>query len=350
MRTTTYSWPVLAASLVFSCGGLVTEENGPPPPLGAHGGPGGGDDPGTLGSAQAPRRPQVVASGLERPTSVVVDERAIYFTTDGSILSGRPSINGSLVKVALDGGPQLLLTVDALGAGYRTLATDRESLYLSTADGRILKMSRDGGEPRELVSDRRGIQAIAVDDKSVYFSVANDAPGEVVRVPKTGGTPVVLASMQQGPRAIAFDDANVYWTNTGDGSVMKVVKDGGSAPVVVAAGQASPCGLSVSQGQLLWTNAAAADGAVMKLALAGGAPETLAGQQVSPCSVAADAQSVYFAPNRIAGPLKRVPRTGGAPAALAADATPAEVSQNTVAVDERFVYWTTRDSVLKLEK
>jgi hypothetical protein len=341
---------MLAASLAISCGGLVTEENGSPPPLAPQAGSGGGDDPGTLGSEQVPRRPEVVASGLERPTSVVVDERAIYFTTDGSILSGRPSINGSLVKVALDGGPQLLLTVDALGAGYRTLATDRENLYFSTADGRILKISRDGGIPRELVSERPGIQAIAVDGESVYFTVANDASGEVVRVPKTGGTPVVLAAEQHGPRAVAFDDANVYWTNTGDGAVMKVAKGGAGAPVVVAAGQASPCGLSVSQGQLLWTNAAAADGAVMKLALAGGAPETLAGRQVSPCSVAADAQSVYFAPNRIAGPLKRVPRTGGAPAALAADATPAEVSQNTVAVDERFVYWTTRDAVLKLEK
>jgi hypothetical protein len=337
-----------AAAVLAACGGLVSEEPPALEPVAAPPSPGGGADPGNLGQVGTVRTPELVAGGLERPTSIVVDDRAVYFTTDGTTLSGRPSINGSLAKVALDGGDTLLLTVDAIGSGYRTLASDGESLFFSTADGRILKISRDGGPVTELVSGRLGIAALAVDKDSVYFTVASDSDGEVARVPTSGGATENLATGQRGPSAVAFDDANIYWANTSDGSVMKAPKAGG-APTALATAQASPCGLSVSQGQIVWTNAAA-DGAVMKLAIAGGTPETLAGQQVAPCSVAADLESVYFAPNRIAGPLMRVARTGGAPAALAADATPAETSHNTVAVNDRYVYWTTRDAVLRLAK
>ncbi len=86
---------------------------------------------------------------------------------------------------------------------------------------------------------------------------------------------------------------NVYWANDGDGTLMKVPKDGGS-PTTLISGQTVPLCVAVDEKYLYWTNYPAA-GTVMALPLAGGAPIELACGQGSPSGIAVDATSVYWA-------------------------------------------------------
>ena len=89
-----------------------------------------------------------------------------------------------------------------------------------------------------------------------------DAKAEHVDV----GSVITLASGQNSPWAIAVDERNVYWTTggtaNGDGTVMKVSKDGGSVTTIASA-QPNPWGLAVDATRVYWTNHVPSSGTVM---------------------------------------------------------------------------------------
>jgi hypothetical protein len=93
-------------------------------------------------------------------------------------------------------------------------------------------------------------------------------------------------------RCEGVDATSVYWTNEG-GAVMKVALDGGT-PVTLASGQRVPNAIAVDATGVYWTNYDAGVGAVMKVGLDGGTPVTLAAGQPGPNAIAVDATSVYW--------------------------------------------------------
>jgi hypothetical protein len=146
--------------------------------------------------------------------------------------------------------------------------------------------------------------------------------------PLGGGPVTTLATAQNNPQSIAVDAANVYWTNKGtanegtfapsytDGSVMQM-PIGGGAPITLANNQLLLGSLAVDATSVYWTNAGTTgdDGQVMKAPIGGGAPATaLATGQFLPSGVALDADSVVWLTPRLNSDdvtLMKVSKGGG---------------------------------------
>ena len=129
---------------------------------------------------------------------------------------------------------------------------------------------------------------------------------------------------------------SVYWTNLNGGTVMKVALAGGN-PVTLASGQVNPLAVAVGAADVYWTTST---GTVMKAPIAGGAAvQVAAGPSglTSFTGLAADATSVYWATN---DSILKAPVGGGAPVQVA-------TGQNTptsVAVDGASVDWTYKNT------
>jgi hypothetical protein len=93
--------------------------------------------------------------------------------------------------------------------------------------------------------------SIAVDATSVYWTTCS--PNQVLKVPLGGGKTTTLISstvddtQTEGFAGIAVDETSVYWahlgTSAGNGTVLRMALDGG-APVTLASGQQSPTATS----------------------------------------------------------------------------------------------------------
>jgi hypothetical protein len=164
------------------------------------------------------------------------------------------------------------------------------------------------------------------------------------------------------PWGIAIEGADVYWVNMGEaqqGSVVKAPKSGG-APVTLASNQVNPVSIAVDAQNVYWTTSGTStcapsgactsngDGTVMSAPLTGGTPTMLAGKQLAPVSIAVDVKNVYFIDEGTAvynstitdGSVMKVPIGGGTPTALATGLR----YPGALTVDATSVYWTVMDS------
>ena len=150
--------------------------------------------------------------------------------------------------------------------------------------------------------------------------------------------PVVLATGQPASQCLAVDGVNVYWTNEGaggsvppTGTVMKVAI-GGGAPVTLASGLDWPLGVASDGASVYWIEGITSSALLKKVPVGGGSPTVVASVAAGgSSSVAVDAQRIYWVDS--AG-IKSVPLAGGAPTLLAPDA-----SANYLAIDATSVYW-----------
>jgi hypothetical protein len=138
------------------------------------------------------------------------------------------------------------------------------------------------------------------------------------------------------PYAITVDATSVYWTDTQNSTVMKVALGGGT-PVTIASGQAEPFSIAVDATSVyFFCNGPGAGSALKRVALGGGAPVTLDTPE-APSFIAVDPTSVYYT-NQI-GSVVKVATGGGATVTLAYDyAIPA--GPWGIAIDATSVYWT----------
>lgn len=101
------------------------------------------------------------------------------------------------------------------------------------------------------------------------------------------------------PPPDALDAESIYWTTEGidvaNGTVMKVPRAGG-APVSLATGHGTPSSIAVVDGFVYWTSRGTPGvpntGSVNRVAIAGGAITEIAAAQPSPFSLAVDATHV----------------------------------------------------------
>lgn len=153
-----------------------------------------------------------IVLGQPDPSSVLVDGTTLFFTS--SLGAKNPS---GLSKVPKTGGTPTPIAPGTISAASN-LATDGAALFVTVADGRLLRVEKDGTGIVVLATGMVDATAIVADASGVYWAAAGDVWAGDVRL----GAPRRLASVQTDVAAIATDDKRVYWT-TRD-TVMRVAK------------------------------------------------------------------------------------------------------------------------------
>jgi hypothetical protein len=226
----------------------------------------------------------------------------------------------------------------------RNLQADATHLYWLNegrrAEGQagVFRVSKQGGEAQTLF-EGKGVDTIAVDDAHVYFIVPER---EVVyRVPKSGGEPEAYAPEQEGLSALVLDQDYAYWSG-GEGLV-RMPKAGGK-PQVVVTGLAPPVGLGVDGQNLYWYSAITGD--LMKAPKKGGKPKPFHSEELTLHSFFVDQGDLYwtFGSDKKAE-IRRAAAAGKPAKVVGGQSIPIEL-----ATDDRYVYWTTGDQVVRAPK
>jgi len=232
--------------------------------------------------------PTTIASGESDPFALVVDSSHVYWTAIGvgqvrsaPIAGGAmPTVVGNVVAygLAIQGstlylGASAIDSVPTTGGSITTVAanqgdpyaltTDANNVYWATSSGTIASAPLGGSAVTTLATGQGVSYGIAVDATNVYWTsfyggsidsapiggtavtvlatgqtspygiivvggylywATDTSPGSIMKMPVGGGTPTVLADHQNTPLNLAGDATYVYWVNSGDGTVMKVLR------------------------------------------------------------------------------------------------------------------------------
>ena len=219
------------------------------------------------------------------------------------------------------------------------LALGDEHVYWSDGDGRTVFRAPIAGGPQELVTHLDGpTHQLAVSGQTVF-----------VRSPETiwsfGNHKLELFAESTGRGGIVADGRNVVWTNEDSGKVVSASVRGDAPLRVLASGQARPYAVTMNATHIYWANER--DGTLARVLREGGDVEVLVRGQTWPVGLSVDETHLYWL-DRLAGALLRIPKNGGAPQWLAKPS----VGSNFTALDGTHVYWTsTEDSrVMRVPK
>lgn len=179
--------------------------------------------------------------GSDKPISVLAqDETSLFYAVQGV----------GIFKVAKSGGDPVLIAKTKALFPSRALAADATSLYFDDGEAVFKVAKAPNSEPTMLldVDTFGGLYldgtSLIVIDKGPVLSERDTKPaaGKILRIDTAGGTPVELATAQREPGAPVADGDAVYWYDRGaqtadfkskhDGALMKVAKAGGAAQVV----------------------------------------------------------------------------------------------------------------------
>jgi hypothetical protein len=286
-----------------------------------------------------------------------LDATSIYFAEPGPWNSMSPV--GVIMKVAKAGGPVTTLASGRDNPG--AVAVDATHVYWTEATG-LYKLPLSGGAtPVALDAYNMDTASIAADSKNVYW---DDGTGEVVGIPIAGGTLSIFSPVPQqqtfpaAATTIAVDPSNLYWMiGHPTTSVMREAIGGGTAAALVTSNYLR--GLAVDGADAYYADDSV--GTIMRVAIDGGTPTTLASDQTGPAAIALDPDFVYWTnagqaesptgapigPSNATGlSVMKVSRAGGPPVTL-------ESNQNSpgfIAVDATSVYFCTADSLRKIAK
>lgn len=280
--------------------------------------------------------PQEVASSVDDPRGLAVDESHVYWTTGGGDVQRVPKSGGAVETLAEH--------QDTPGA----LAVDATHLYwVNDATGRVMRLSKDGGGKPKSILTSPGLAGLTIDADGLYLS-RKLKKGEIRRVDKDGGGSSTIAAGQSRPSRICVLGDRVIWAGEIEGAddenddgmpdgqqgmagsyVRSAARAGGDVTTLVV-GEGQIVDLVVAGETPVW-----ADAKSLRLrALLPGAAEaiTLAeGQDVRGLATAGG--DVFWTSS--GGTVKQVPAGGGASRVVAVDIPGAGAA----AVDGAYVYF-----------
>jgi hypothetical protein len=184
-----------------------------------------------------------------------------------------------------------------------------------------------------------GVGVINTNASGIFFFLNNfDDPHSgsnytISQVIVGSGSSTTVASMGSNAMAgaIAGDGTNVYWIDATNLSLMKGTPGGGGVTTLVSGLGSAKGGLAVEGGNVYWADTSSIQ--MVSSAGQGGAATTFESGQISPGSIAADANNVYWTTQ---GSLVRAPLGGGALVTITSGQT-----FSYVATDTRSFYWST---------
>jgi hypothetical protein len=193
----------------------------------------------------------VLYPGPDIPSRLAVDAAAVYFTTS--------SAEGKVLRVLKDGSS--IFTLAAKEEGPLSIAIDATHAYWSSGPTspvpqQIIKRAPImGGSVETIVNVMTGVGALTVHGQQIYWTTPSS---DTVWAKATGGgADVPLIVSQNNPSAIAADATGIYWVNTGtapksDGAVLRAALDGTNVQTL-ASGQKFPLNLALDAGHVYWT-------------------------------------------------------------------------------------------------
>lgn len=291
----------------------------------------------------------VLATGLNYPYGIAVDQTHVYFTTT----------DGTVQRVLKNGGSAPEILAQGLQALGNMVIVAGHLYYANRGDRTVQRIAKNGvGGPKTLTPQLPNLTQMAADSTGVYFVVPFDqfggGPGSIGRVPLIGGSITWLTTDLVRPNYLFLDNGYVYFSQAFydanqnkyvDGFVCRILQQGGVAetlitmelipqPIVadndavywgnddaetirrrsltsgetvsLAAGQDKPIGLTLDDDTLYWTTLFA--GTVMRVPKAGGPPLTLAAGRVRPFYLAADDKRLYWVDSTADGKVLSVPK------------------------------------------
>ncbi|HVR00939.1 MAG TPA: hypothetical protein VMT47_02305 [Polyangia bacterium] len=347
----------------------VTEDAAMPIDLGPPCVPGGtsADEPATVGCTPA------------RPGRIVVSGDHVYWTLQGS--------GAVLVRAPLTGGGPEPLVFDDAGT-FGLVVDGTFATYVVPGLGRIMRVPVAGGTPVALATGLDQPRSLATDGASLYWT-QGVGQGKIMKLDLTpGAKPIALCDGLAQPRAIAVQGGVVYWTDITDGTLLStpdhltVSPDAAAADAVDASVDADAADDVAADADAMADASAAADadadaadadadarsnlppptvlasglkiptdlvlvagfayvpdqnGYIRRVALVGGALETIADVDGAPYGVATDGTLIYWTKIGVDGGLFSAPLGGGAITPIVGG----QIDPHFVAVTPEQIYWGT---------
>jgi hypothetical protein len=299
------------------------------PAGGSGGGPGtGGGVAGGAGGAGGAGLATTVAMGEDAPTTIVVDDNNLYWTTRSAV---RRMSKGGGAATALY---TALVSPDALAA-------DASSLYWTStlSDQGIMSGPKTGGQTITVLTGTLG--NLAVDGDAVYAVNSQVSPSLLLRAPKTAGATSTTVTMQSAFGELVGDDQFLYWAEGYKGRIQRVAKTGGTIMEVRPADPDTTLLARLDGSDVYFASVGdvAQSGMLKRIAKSGGATATLATGLDTPTDIAVTADAVYWLERNDTDPsngmLLVLSKTDGSVTKMVPTRQPYRL-----AVDAQSVYWT----------
>lgn len=313
------------------------------------------------------RHPRVLAHGGASRRALAMDDAHLYWIAEEE---------GEITRLRKSGGVPVVLGNTRRG---RALLHVEGWLYWAQpgnryatgddAEGKVMRMPREGGTPEVLLRGLDGPECLAVSGDDLAVGCAGVWSDDVVRKPHWESRGLVVRasahgaghaerviSQQRGPCSLLFAGDDLYWANHGykgsqyfaDGSIVRVPRSGAGELAVVASDQAMADTLIADERHVYWTTAATVHapvpyrrGGIYRLPREGGAHEALVEWDREHGKLAMDATHVYWM-DHSRGALYRLPKQGGAPEPMMTSVEWLLLCDG-ILVDDQYVFWTVWD-------
>jgi len=248
------------------------------------------------------------------------------------------------------GAATILFNVGPGGFKPGGIAVDAQNVYFSDAQqsgGRIIRVPLDGSPAVALATDETLPSAVKIDGSDLYYLTKE----HLKKVPVAGGAAVNVAPTDASDfsgdySSIDTDATHVYWTSyKPQGATMRIAKAGGT-PETIHGGDGYGAGIVVKGGNVFWSVlfsfTEAPTFGIRQAPVGGGAVSTfVAGEDFAPrLGIAADDTYLYWVAE-IASPdkLYKAPLTGGPPVLVGESPVASSYALPNLVIDATHAYY-----------